>query len=110
MLLGPVSPKDIADRIIAAIPENPIIESSTSAPNGFINIKLSTNTLIKTISQICQDGAKPPVLPKLNVLVDFSSPNIAKEMHVGHLRSTIIGDSISRIFEFIGYDVMRINH
>lgn len=43
-------------------------------------------------------------------MVDFSSPNIAKNMHVGHLRSTIQGDSICRIFEFLGYDVLRINH
>jgi len=43
-------------------------------------------------------------------LVDFSSPNIAKNMHVGHLRSTIQGDSICRIFEFLGYDVDRVNH
>ena len=44
------------------------------------------------------------------VVVDFSSPNIAKEMHVGHLRSTIIGDSLARIFEFRGYSVLRLNH
>jgi len=44
------------------------------------------------------------------VVVDFSSPNIAKNMHVGHLRSTIQGDSICRIFEFLGYDVKRTNH
>lgn len=44
------------------------------------------------------------------VLVDFSSPNIAKNMHVGHLRSTIQGDSICRIFEFLGYQVDRVNH
>ena len=44
------------------------------------------------------------------IVVDFSSPNIAKEMHVGHLRSTIIGDSICRVLEFIGHDVLRINH
>jgi arginyl-tRNA synthetase len=44
------------------------------------------------------------------VVVDFSSPNIAKEMHVGHLRSTIIGDSISRVQEFMGHDVLRLNH
>ena len=48
-------------------------------------------------------------VPK-NVLVDFSSPNIAKNMHVGHLRSTIIGDSVCRILEFLGCNVMRVNH
>lgn len=48
---------------------------------------------------------------KINrILVDFSSPNIAKDMHVGHLRSTIQGDSIARILEFLGYDVLRVNH
>lgn len=47
---------------------------------------------------------------KHTVLVDFSSPNIAKNMHVGHLRSTIQGDSICRIFEFLGYNVLRVNH
>jgi arginyl-tRNA synthetase len=44
------------------------------------------------------------------VVVDFSSPNIAKDMHVGHLRSTIQGDSISRVLEFMGFDVIRTNH
>jgi arginyl-tRNA synthetase len=46
----------------------------------------------------------------MKVLVDFSSPNIAKDMHVGHLRSTIIGDSVCRVLEFCGHDVMRVNH
>jgi arginyl-tRNA synthetase len=49
-------------------------------------------------------------MSKKHVLVDFSSPNIAKEMHVGHLRSTIIGDAICRMLEFCGHDVMRVNH
>ena len=47
---------------------------------------------------------------KKKVLVDFSSPNIAKEMHVGHLRSTIIGDTICRILEFCGHETLRVNH
>jgi len=55
-------------------------------------------------------GVEPPRLTKKRVVVDFSSPNIAKEMHVGNLRSTIIGESISRLFEFVGYDVLRLNH
>lgn len=55
-------------------------------------------------------GVNGPKVDKKKVLVDFSSPNIAKEMHVGHLRSTIIGDCVCRILEFCGHDVMRINH
>ena len=108
--LGPVSPKDVAERIIKAIPENPIVSATSSAPNGFINITLSTATLTNSIAGIVQNGVKPPVLPPQKVLVDFSSPNIAKEMHVGHLRSTIIGDSVCRLLEFCGFDVQRVNH
>jgi arginyl-tRNA synthetase len=79
-------------------------------PNGFINISLAAAALTGCVAHIVRRGPSPPTMPKKNVLVDFSSPNIAKEMHVGHLRSTIIGDCVSRVFEFLGYDVMRVNH
>lgn len=62
------------------------------------------------MSLILKDGVKPPKVDKKRVVVDFSAPNIAKEMHVGHLRSTIIGDSICRLLEYLGHDVLRINH
>lgn len=57
-------------------------------------------------------GVRPPYVSakKQKVIIDFSSPNIAKEMHVGHLRSTIIGESLSRLFEFLGFDLLRLNH
>jgi len=61
-------------------------------------------------SQSTDEEAKGEDAKKPKVLVDFSSPNIAKNMHVGHLRSTIQGDSICRIFEFLGYEVLRTNH
>lgn len=58
-----------------------------------------------------ENGIQPPSLSKKHrVLVDFSSPNVAKEMHVGHLRSTIIGDTLCRLLEYLGHDVIRINH
>lgn len=55
-------------------------------------------------------GTWAPSLPYKRAVVDFSSPNVAKEMHVGHLRSTIIGDTIARTLEFCGVDTLRINH
>ena len=79
-------------------------------PNGFINIFIATNALVSTMQSIFTSGIQGPKSLKRKVLVDFSSPNIAKEMHVGHLRSTIIGDAICRILEFVGHDVMRVNH
>ena len=60
------------------------------------------------VGDILKHGLKPPVVDKkLRIVVDFSSPNVAKEMHVGHLRSTIIGESICRLLEFAGHDVVR---
>jgi tRNA synthetases class I (R) len=79
-------------------------------PNGFINIFIATSALVSTMQSIFTTGIQGPKSVKRKVLVDFSSPNIAKEMHVGHLRSTIIGDAICRILEFVGHDVMRVNH
>jgi len=87
------------------------LESLTVAPAGFITIKLSkqwiNNMGINMLkrSTIDYKSEKPQ-----RVIVDFSSPNIAKEMHVGHLRSTIIGESLCRILEYVGHDVERLNH
>ncbi|XP_006810442.1 arginine--tRNA ligase, cytoplasmic-like, partial [Neolamprologus brichardi] len=79
--------------------------------SGFINIYLQKTFVSKQLSNLLINGVQPPPLPsKKKVVVDFSSPNIAKEMHVGHLRSTIIGDSMCRLFEFLGYEVLRLNH
>ncbi len=87
---------------------------------GFINIAINSETLISEIYIRLNDKRLGVPLKEFRtdkqkeennrVIVDFSSPNIAKEMHVGHLRSTIIGDSLSRVLEFCGYKVSRINH
>lgn len=81
----------------------------------FINIALTPAYLLSKCFDIYMAVPfgtlpKPPTLPRKRVVVDFSSPNVAKSMHVGHLRSTIIGDSICRLYEYVGYDVHRINH
>uniref|UniRef100_A0A8R1HQK5 Arginyl-tRNA synthetase n=2 Tax=Caenorhabditis japonica TaxID=281687 RepID=A0A8R1HQK5_CAEJA len=79
-------------------------------PAGFINIFLNFDYIRQQIAELARKGVSLPKVAKKRVLVDFSSPNIAKEMHVGHLRSTIIGDSICRLFESVGFEVLRVNH
>ncbi|XP_066154169.1 arginine--tRNA ligase, cytoplasmic isoform X2 [Euwallacea fornicatus] len=106
-----VAPREISSNIIKNIPSNALIDKLEVAGPGFINIFLNKDYVLKALSSVLLKGVKLPRLQKkLKVLVDFSSPNIAKEMHVGHLRSTIIGDSICRLLEFLGHDVLRINH
>jgi arginyl-tRNA synthetase len=79
---------------------------------GFINITLSVEFLSKEVELMLIDPRLGVPLPEQmqKVIVEFSSPNIAKELHVGHLRSTIIGDCLARLFEFLGHDVLRLNH
>lgn len=106
-----VSPREIAEKIVQNIPKNELIERTEIAGPGFINVHLKRMFVSKLLSNLLVNGVKPPSLKKKKkVVVDFSSPNIAKEMHVGHLRSTIIGDSMCRLFEFLGYEVLRLNH
>lgn len=69
-------------------------------------VNVIKSTKASEIAALASQG----IQEKQTILVDFSSPNIAKNMHVGHLRSTIQGDAICRIFEFLGYDVKRTNH
>ena len=79
---------------------------------GFINIFLEKEYIASRLTTMLKDthfGIDYPEQP-LTIVVDFSSPNIAKEMHVGHLRSTIIGDSLARTLEFLGHNVLRLNH
>ncbi|CAK9832851.1 Arginine--tRNA ligase, cytoplasmic [Anthophora retusa] len=104
-------PKDIANDIVSKVEESSLISKLEVANAGFINIHLKKEFARTILSNLVKGGkAFPPFAKRQRVIVDFSSPNIAKEMHVGHLRSTIIGDSISRLLEFLGHDVLRINH
>ncbi|XP_065556238.1 arginine--tRNA ligase, cytoplasmic-like [Artemia franciscana] len=105
-----VSPVEVAKTLIGNIPANEIIELLSTAGPGFINITLSQKFVVRQIANMCLEGVSPPKVDKKKVVIDFSSPNIAKEMHVGHLRSTIIGDSLARLLEYLGHDVVRLNH
>ncbi|XP_074068565.1 arginine--tRNA ligase, cytoplasmic isoform X2 [Macrotis lagotis] len=106
-----VNPRDIAENIASHLPDNEYIEKVEIAGPGFINVHLRKDFVSKQLTKLLVNGVQPPALgERKKVIVDFSSPNIAKEMHVGHLRSTIIGESMCRLFEFAGYDVLRLNH
>uniref|UniRef100_A0A0R3RHW4 Probable arginine--tRNA ligase, cytoplasmic n=1 Tax=Elaeophora elaphi TaxID=1147741 RepID=A0A0R3RHW4_9BILA len=105
-----ISPQEVAREIVENLPKCDRIEKMEVAGPGFINIFLSKNWIAASIANIALKGIEIPVIEKRRVVVDFSSPNIAKQMHVGHLRSTIIGDSISRLLTYVGFDVLRLNH
>lgn len=106
------NPRAIATQIINHLSLDEICEPPEIAGPGFINLRLKTDYLKTQLQKMLGDERLniPKVDPPQSMIVDFSSPNIAKEMHVGHLRSTIIGDCIARILEFQGHDVLRLNH
>ncbi len=105
-------PRDIAAQIISHIPTGDMISKCEVAGPGFVNIWLddkwiaTQNLLISTDDRLAIEPKTDPS----TVVVDYSSPNMAKEMHVGHLRSTIIGDTLSNLLEFLGDKVIRQNH
>ncbi|MFO7630282.1 MAG: arginine--tRNA ligase, partial [Prochlorococcaceae cyanobacterium] len=109
-------PRQIAAAIVAQLAAEPAfaelcLEPQIAGP-GFINLTLRPERLAAELALRLDDPrlAVPSAAAALPVIVDFSSPNIAKEMHVGHLRSTIIGDCLARVLEFRGHPVLRLNH
>ncbi|XP_076118257.1 arginine--tRNA ligase, cytoplasmic-like [Mytilus galloprovincialis] len=105
------NPRQIADAIMQNMPETQYFEKLEVCGPGFINIYLNKSYVAEQMSELLNNGVRPPFIRvKKHPIVDFSSPNIAKEMHVGHLRSTIIGESICRLLEWVGHDVLRLNH
>ena len=106
------NPRELAQKVAEALAGNAVIESAEVAGPGFINLRLRPEFLAQNIHAALNDarfGIAKTDKPK-TVVIDYSSPNLAKEMHVGHLRSSIIGDSISRVLEFMGNTVIRQNH
>ena len=106
------NPRELAEKVIAAAELDDLAEKLEVAGPGFINITLKTDWLAEQLTARLDDeklGMATPAEPQ-TVVVDYSSPNLAKEMHVGHLRSTIIGDALARTLESIGHTVIRQNH
>ena len=105
-------PQEIAADIVARIPANPIVDALTVAGPGFINIRLKDSWIAERTRIMAGDerlGVAPTVVPR-TLVVDYCGPNVAKPLHVGHLRSTIIGEALIRILRFAGHTVVGDNH
>jgi arginyl-tRNA synthetase len=108
------NPRKLAEQVVAKLDVGDICEPPEIAGPGFINLRLKTDYLASQLLEINADTSNRLAIDKTTkpktIVVDFSSPNIAKQMHVGHLRSTIIGDCICRLLEFAGHKIIRQNH
>ena len=107
-----MKPRDLAEKIIAALPADEQISKTEIAGPGFLNFFQNTQALASRLDAALADpkiGVHKATRP-MRTVVDMSAPNLAKEMHVGHLRSTIIGDGVARVLEFLGDEVIRQNH
>lgn len=106
-------PRDVADEIVAHLDLTGIADEvpEVSGP-GFINLTLSDGWIAGQATALLDDPrlGVPAAENPQTVVVEYSSPNVAKEMHTGHLRTTIVGDALARIFEFAGHQVIRDNH
>jgi arginyl-tRNA synthetase len=108
------NPRVLAEQVVKYLDVGDICELPEAAGPGFINLRLKADFIAGRLVEINADvesrlGVEKEAQPK-TIVVDFSCPNIAKQMHVGHLRSTIIGDCICRMLEFLGHNVIRQNH
>ncbi|HEY3516487.1 MAG TPA: arginine--tRNA ligase, partial [Gammaproteobacteria bacterium] len=106
------SPRQVAEAVIAAADLADVCERVEIAGPGFINLTLKTAFVERSLAALASDDrlGVPIASVKDRVVIDYSAPNVAKEMHVGHLRTTIIGDALARLLEFAGHEVMRQNH
>lgn len=107
-----VPPREMAQRIVDKLEIDDLCETPDIAGPGFINFRLKTSVLAAAVNELAADenlGISQVAEPE-RVVIDYSSPNVAKQMHVGHLRSTIIGDCFNRVLSATGEDVIAQNH
>ncbi|MHC4293160.1 MAG: arginine--tRNA ligase, partial [Planctomycetota bacterium] len=107
-------PRKLAEEIVKDLKVDDICLEPEIAGPGFINLRLNPDFIVRSLLEVNADSEGRLGIENTSksqtVVVDFSSPNIAKQMHVGHLRSTILGDCICRLLEFLGHKVIRQNH
>jgi arginyl-tRNA synthetase len=106
------NPREVAMGVAGAVDLGSIADPPEIAGPGFLNVRLRDDWIAGTLRGLLDDdrlGLEPPAKPR-TVVIDYSSPNFAKPMHVGHVRSTIIGESLARIFSALGHTVIRDNH
>jgi arginyl-tRNA synthetase len=105
-------PLEVARKIVDRLDLGDMLEAPTVAGAGFINLRLRTDWLAKQLQAMAVGDrlGVDPVVPARTIVIDYSSPNVAKPLHVGHLRSTILGDALTRLLRFLGHHVLTDNH
>ena len=106
------NPRTLAQKIVDHLAVSEWCDPPAVAGAGFINLTLRAKTIAAQTAELLRDeqlGVEKAATPK-RIVIDFGSPNVAKPMHVGHIRSTVLGDALARIASFLGHDVIRDNH
>ena len=104
-------PRDVAEKIVERLDLDGICEVPEVSGPGFVNLRLTDGWVAAEVQHVAEDPRLGvPVQPRQNIPIDYSAPNVAKEMHVGHLRTTVVGDSLARTLEHLGHHVVRQNH
>jgi len=106
------NPRELAAKVVARLDVSELSEPPTIAGAGFINFTLRPEAVARQVGEFLQDerlGVARTTSPR-RIVIDFGSPNVAKPMHVGHIRSTVLGDALARTAQFLGHEVIRDNH
>lgn len=106
------APRQIAEGVVDALTAHPAVEAVEVAGPGFLNFRLSTDWLVERLVAVEAEGkgGVPSIGEGKTVVIDYSSPNVAKPMHIGHIRSTVIGNALDRLHRRLGYEVIADNH